>query len=506
MAKTSNFFLLLVLLFINSNNKENSINPIKLNDLNEISFSFNQPIFVFEYENKIQRIYNSSINFIIKNEKEKSIKAYIYNSLDKVINDTENEFVNYLKEESLKETKNIKISYNESFYNDNSIYYLVLYNYGLTFSDLKFSVYVINSLKYLNFGNELSFKLNFISDLTFNFLIQKNHSTYLHYQTTGGGYLFRRYYSINITNEKGEIIFNKESDKTSDYIKIESNVKYFIKITIEVVSNYEIPTPEFMINYEDYKYNILLDEEKRIRKRVLSPQNFYFFKNISNLSVGETMIFKLGSTGSSQNKYVYVKYYNSDDFYSLLETFPEDKESFDYKVTISEYSRINHEIKKTQNSQKGVLFGFIIEQTDYFEIMPHDIYVECEKKEKGKTDEHDDEDDEDDREEKEDKKVDKDDESSSTPSSSLIVLIVFFVLFIIVAVFVVSITILKKRNRQMHTNNFEHLNYTPNNGNNNYNNYKNDYYDKKSNYNNVETNKETGYDCPSPPVATINGN
>ena len=156
MAKSSNFFILIILLFINSNNKEKSINPIKLNDLNEISFSFNQPFIVFEYENKIQRIYNSSINFIIKNEKEKPIKAYIYNSLDKVINDTENEFVNYLKEESLKETKNIKISYNESFYNDNSIYYLVLYSYGQAISELNFSVNVINSLKYLTFSNEFS--------------------------------------------------------------------------------------------------------------------------------------------------------------------------------------------------------------------------------------------------------------------------------------------------------------------------------------------------------------
>ena len=502
MAKTSNFLLLLVLLFINSNNKENSINPIKLNDLNEISFSFNQPFIVFEYENKIQRIYNSSINFIIKNEKEKPIKAYIYNSLDKVINDTENEFVNYLKEESLKETKNIKISYNESFYNDNSIYYLVLYNYGLTFSGLKFSVYVINSLKYLNFGNEFTYKLNFISDLTFNFLIQKNHSTYLHYQTTGGGYLFRRYYSINITNENGEIVFNETTNKISDYIKIESNVKYFIKITIVGGEDFIFNNkPEFMLNYEDYKYNILLDYGKEIRKRVLSPQHFSFFINISNLSVNESIIFKGGASSFLQKYFFYIKYYNSDNFYSLIESFPEDKNGFDIEIGNKEYTSFNYEIKKAQTSQKGVLFGFFIEpNSDILDIRPDYINIRCEKKENEEK-------------KKPDKPIDKIDEDNSSrdSSSTIIVIIVIFAVMILVVILVVCIRINNNCNRQINNANYESLNYNDKNFNNNNYSYnydynKNNYNNMNGNYNNVESNKKAGYDYPSPPVATINDN
>ena len=102
--------------------------------------------------------------------------------MDKIINDTKNEFANFLKETSLKGTKCITISYDDSFYNDNYTYHLVLSDFSQLYSD---SIFVINSLKYLIFGNEFSYRINCSSELTFNFLIQKTYLTYLHYQACG---------------------------------------------------------------------------------------------------------------------------------------------------------------------------------------------------------------------------------------------------------------------------------------------------------------------------------
>ena len=95
MVKIYSIVLIFILLFISTKAKENSITTIKLIDLKEQSFSLNDQIIIFEYENKIDRIYNSSINFIFKYGEKSSTKVYIYDSLDKIINDTENEFVNF---------------------------------------------------------------------------------------------------------------------------------------------------------------------------------------------------------------------------------------------------------------------------------------------------------------------------------------------------------------------------------------------------------------------------
>ena len=168
-------FLIIIFLIANSNTKDNPFITIKLKDLKTTPFSMTDQFIIFEYENK-EREFNSSINFIFYKRKKPSVKAYIYDSLDKIkINGSK--FEDYLFETSLDSKDYIKISYDDDFYKDNCIFYIVLYDSSRTYND---TIYVVNSLKYLNFENEIIFSSDF--PISFNFLIQKDFPTYLHYQ------------------------------------------------------------------------------------------------------------------------------------------------------------------------------------------------------------------------------------------------------------------------------------------------------------------------------------
>ena len=496
MVKIYSIVLIFILLFISTKAKENSITTIKLIDLKEQSFSLNDQIIIFEYENKIDRIYNSSINFIFKYGEKISTKVYIYDSLDKIKNDTENEFVNFLKETSLKEIKCISISSNDSFYNDNSTYYIVLYDFSQIYSD---SIYVINSLKYLTFGNEFSYRINCSSEFTFNFLIEKTYSTYLHYQTCGAGSIFGSSYYINITNEKGEILLNKSSDKTSNYIKIEPNIKYFVQIIIKSKKFYTFNKPEFLLNYEEYKGNILLKDEIEITKRILSPQHFSFFKSISNLNVSESLVFIGRTYALLQRNRIYVKFYKSDDFFSLVESFPSKKEDFDYELGHSESSGFKYEVKKIHETQKGVLFGYFIESSyDYTDLMPNNINIKCEKVKE--------EDDDTDDQPKSDKPYDNKDDSYNSNSFTALWIVFLVLAFVIFFIIIFCCTSHNDNNnkKQVQKNNYQNYQDQINNNNNNYNgnnNYYNDYNNNMNyNYNKPETNNEVIFDYPPCPA------
>jgi len=503
--KIYTIFLILILLFTNSSSKDNSFTIIKLRDLTETSFSLNNQVIVLYYENNIQRIYNSSINLVFKYGEKSSTKVYIYDSLDKINNIKDNIFIDYLKETSLKDTKCIQISHDDSFYKDNCTYYIVLYDYSLSYSD---SVYVINSLKYLTFENEFFYRINCSSELTFNFLIQKNYLTYLHYQTSGTGVsLFGNTYYINITNENGEILLNKKSDETSDYVRIEPNMKYFASITINIgtYSQYYFPQkPEFLLNYEKYGYNILLEDEREVKRRILSPQHFSFFKNISNLSIDdESIVFSGNFNNYFLKSLFYIKFYQSDDFYSLVSSFPSDKKDFDYQVgNLDSSLSFKIEIKRIYNSQKGVLFGFFIESNENFYINSVNNYINI-KCEKAKKD-HDDTD-----KEERIESDDNDKENSSYDILWIIIGILAFFIFIIILCCCIIFNNNKNNIQQSNYNKYQYnnSNYNYNNKNVNYNqnNYSNNEYNNY-NCNKVTTNNEVVYDYPPPPFPAINEN
>ena len=181
MPKLHILFLIFIYPIINTNTEVDSYITIKLKDLIERQFSMSKDFLIFEYENKDQRIFNSSINFFFNKGGKLTTKIYIYDSLDRIKRDSSSiyhEFIDYLYETSLDNKNHIKISYDDDFYRDNCTFYLVLYDILYIYSD---TIYVVNSLKYLNFGDEITFTHS--HSILFNFLIEKNFSTYLHYQT-----------------------------------------------------------------------------------------------------------------------------------------------------------------------------------------------------------------------------------------------------------------------------------------------------------------------------------
>ena len=231
-----------------------------------------------------------------------------------------------------------------------------------------------------------------------------------------------------------------------------------------------------------------------------------FFKNISDLQVDESLSFK-GNTGSwFQNNVIYVKFYKSDDFYSLLESFPSKKDDFDYNLGNSKSNSFNYEIKKIHDSQKGVLFGYFIESTnEYLDIEPTNINIKCEKVKK-KEDDSD--------QKKTDKPYDNNDNDSSYNSSSstiwIIILVFAFCIFIVILCCCIFYNDNKKHVQQSNHQNYQYQNINQNNY--NYNNnsndnstyYKNDYNNKNYNYSKPDTNNEVIYDYP--PCPAINEN
>ena len=111
-----------------------------------------------------------------------------------------------------------------------------------------------------------------------------NLPAYLHYQTKSYNFIPSNIY-INITNEKGEEIVNKDFDLLSNYIKIEPNVKYYAHINI--YKNI-ITAPAggiFSLKYEKYKNNILVKDENEVKRLILSHQNYTFLKTYQMLKL-----------------------------------------------------------------------------------------------------------------------------------------------------------------------------------------------------------------------------
>ena len=353
MPKKHVCFLIIIFLISNSSSKDNPFTTKKLEDLTYTPFSLDNKFIIFEYDNK-ERLFNSSINFIFKKGNESSIKVYIYDSFDK-INMTDDGFVDSLNETTLDSKYYIKISYDDDFYRDNCTFYLVLYDPSKTYND---SIYVVNSLKYLNLDNEITFGSNYA--ISFNFLIEKDYPTYFHYQTVIPTFSFSFVY-INITSENGENLLTHNCERESGYVKIEPNVKYYTHIQICRDIFTDKVNGAFSLNYEKYKNHILIKDDSEINRTMIISQRYTFFKNISNLTIDESIIVNFVYSGH-EKYYLYYKYYNSSDFETLFEnnSFPNDRKNFDSLLGIG-YDISTYEIRKENTSQNGFLIGFFME-------------------------------------------------------------------------------------------------------------------------------------------------
>ena len=96
-------------------------------------------------------------------------------------------------------------------------------------------------------------------------------------------------------------------------------------------------------------------------------------------------MFEGGSTNNIfQKNILCAKIYKSHDFYSLYNSFPTDKNGFDIKLgTVEHWGSFSYKIKKQDDTQKGILFGFFIEAEDsILPIYSSDIRLRAYKAEK----------------------------------------------------------------------------------------------------------------------------
>ena len=501
MSKSHICFLFIIYLIGDSITKDNSFTTIKLEDLKEKQFSLKKYV-IFEYDNREQRIFNSSINFIFNTGNKPSTNVYIYDSLDKIIK-TDSGFINYLNKTTLNSTKCIRISYADSFYRDNCTYYIVLYDISQKYQD---SIYVVNSLKYLDFDNEIKFSCDFW--ISFNFLIEKDSLTYLHYQTSEIPYVFYIPYNLNITNEKGEKFIDSNCNSISDYIKIEPNIKYFVHIRIFSPRDYSYLSRSFSLNYDKYKNNILIKDDTKITRQVLYPQNFTFFNSISDLEVNDTIIISGYSSTYSASRDLRIKIYTKNDFESLIDSFPKEKNGYDYRLIQDSQSNFYYQIKKEYEEQRGLLLGFFVDKKDSYMPINSEIRLIIYKSHEIKSDEK-----------ESDIKSDEEREyKKSSPFSIWIIIIVVVVLIIIVIIITIFARIMKKIKRRRESqlqneNNVENSNdnYNYNNviqkspiNNYNYNNSTSENKDNDVYYNKIEPSDGNGYDNYPAPVINEN--
>ena len=68
------------------------------------------------------------------------------------------------------------------------------------------------------------------------------------------------------------------------------NIKYFIETALYAKGDRD--NKEMLFKLEKYGRNILLEEDKEIKRLILSRQNLTFFVSISDLNIDDNVYFK----------------------------------------------------------------------------------------------------------------------------------------------------------------------------------------------------------------------
>ena len=415
MPKIFVHLLLLLLLSLYSPLKNDFSNYIKLNDFTKTKFSLDNEFVIFQYENKYNYSFKYEINFILDEGYKSSTKVFFYDSFEKIKRD-DTGFINYVGSTTLKETREIKILYNDTFYKNQTTYYIVLYDISNTYTDF---VYTLNSLEYLPLKSQFYYRNTLKHELHFNFLIHENNLKYLHYQTSieSGSLIYPTTY-FRLTNEKGEKFIDQNCYGISGYAKIEPNVKYYFEVTIYKETYFN--EKHFMLSLDNFRENILLEKGKEIKTNILFPQNLTYFKNISDLSINETLYFKFYALPSRFHyEDFYIKFYESDNYSKLENLFPKEKEDYDDKIGhLSNGGNFTYELKKKYKSQKGVLIGVFFTRDYMLSMDPTYISARViDEKEK--------------KEEEKEEEEEKEDQGEQKNNSSVIGIIIGVIVFIL---------------------------------------------------------------------------
>lgn len=267
----------------------NSYGVEELYTFTKKDFRLNEYI-IFKYTNIVPLRLGGSIFFIFDIGYKSSTNIFLYDSYDKIKKE-EIGFTNYIHKTSLSGTDYFEIKKEDTFFSNNITYYLVLYDISESYAN---SIYVVNTLdffplydyRFIYYIHKTNLQLNF------NFIIPKNSKRYLHYQTRkdpisvlGGS----EYYYIRISDNNGTTFIDRQTTGENGYIKIDSNLEFYVQIAIIKSRNYYKPS-SFKLSFTNNGENFLVNDED-INLDALSQQHFTFFKNISHLNISENIKF-----------------------------------------------------------------------------------------------------------------------------------------------------------------------------------------------------------------------
>ena len=231
-----------------------------------------------------------------------------------------------------------------------------------------------------------------------------------------------------------------------------------------------------------------------IKRAVFYPQNYTFFKSISDLKVNESIIISGYSGTYSTSRDLRVKIYTRDDFESLIDSFPKEKNGYYYRLIQESESIFSYKIKKEYKEQKSILLGFFIDKKDSYTPLDDEIRLKIYKKEE-KSDDSD------------IKSVEKKKNTYTRISSSTVWIIIVSVIvtFTIIVIFIYTFVkrmnkIKRRRQNQLYKENNVGNNYvnynnvTPNSAINDYNNSTPENNNNDAYYNKIVPNDGNEYD------------
>ena len=396
-------FLQLFLYFIHFL-EYNSYYIEKLYNFKKTYFRLNSEYLIFEYSNNITMTFGAgAIFFIFEKGYKPSTNIYLYDSYDKIEKGGIG-FNNYIYQTTLKETQYFEINSVNIFFKENITYYILLYDIYDSYEDY---IYVVNTLDFFPlYDFDIIYYVQKIDkQLNFNFIIPKHSYGYLHYQSRKDPFNVlgsSSYYYFKIVDGNGTIYIDSQINGVADYIKLDSNLEYYIQIAIIRSRYYYIKPSSFMLSFTSYGENFWLQDDD-IYLEALSPQHYSFFKNISDLKISDKILFngdaKRGDFGEC---YYYIKYYDSDNFERLIDIFPKRREDFDSQISASKYcGNFNFEIQKKNIFQKGILIGIFLDSPyEMYEMDPISLTIYGDSKNNKKEEEE--------NQEKDEKSDDKD--------------------------------------------------------------------------------------------------
>ncbi len=247
--------------------------PIKtVLNFKKIKFNLKNEIMILQYKNiASMKFGGGSIFFIFDEGWKPSTNIYLYDSYDK-IKKGEIGFINSLQNSTLRDTKYFEIKSQSGFINENTTYYLVLYDIDKSYED---SVYVVNTLDFfpLYDTQEIYYIHKIEPNLNFNFIIPKKSSGYFHYQSRKDPFNVlgtSSYYYFKIFDNNGTTFIDGQTNGVNGYIKLDYNLEYYVQICIMRSRFYYIKLSSFMLPFTKNEnkfwlqdYDITLDALSR---------------------------------------------------------------------------------------------------------------------------------------------------------------------------------------------------------------------------------------------------